>query len=142
MTQIGRRIESFRGLLYDTGRAGPLHDLIAPPYDLIGPAMQHKLYDRSQHNIVRVELAMNPIRVHPIAAHLQRPEVQQAADDERRAELKELFRKSLAGDIAEGGGNSELFDGGVGQLKLLECLLEHIRSQVHGIRWLMSWLTI
>ncbi len=62
MAQISHRIEPFRGLLYDPSRAGPLRDVIAPPYDLIDAAMQARLYERSPYNIVRIELARNPDR--------------------------------------------------------------------------------
>src|ERR1700691_4949028 len=50
------RLAPFRALTFDCARAGPLADLIAPPYDLIDPARQAALYARSPHNIVRLEL--------------------------------------------------------------------------------------
>src|SRR5579871_2538493 len=62
MYQLGRRVEPFRALLYDSERAGSLRDLIAPPYDLIGPELQRLLYERNPHNIVRIELAREPDR--------------------------------------------------------------------------------
>lgn len=46
----------FRGLRY-TAAAGPLDDLLAPPYDVIGPAMQQALASRNPHNAVHLELA-------------------------------------------------------------------------------------
>lgn len=49
-------IRAFRGFRYDLGRAGPLSDLIAPPYDVVDPALQQALYDRSPYNAIRVEL--------------------------------------------------------------------------------------
>ncbi|MGK2964357.1 MAG: DUF1015 family protein, partial [Tepidiformaceae bacterium] len=45
-----------RGLRY-TPRAGDLSDLLAPPYDVITPAQQRALVERSPHNAVRLELA-------------------------------------------------------------------------------------
>jgi uncharacterized protein (DUF1015 family) len=49
-------IRAFRGFRYDLGRAGALSDLVAPPYDVIDPALQQALYDRSPHNAIRLEL--------------------------------------------------------------------------------------
>ena len=50
------RVAPFRALTFACERAGPLADLIAPPYDLIDAARQEALYARSPHNIVRLEL--------------------------------------------------------------------------------------
>lgn len=49
-------IRAFRAVRYDLGRAGALGDLVAPPYDVIDPALQQALYDRSPYNIIRLEL--------------------------------------------------------------------------------------
>jgi uncharacterized protein (DUF1015 family) len=49
-------IRAFRGFRYDLGRAGALSDLIAPPYDVIDPALQQALQKRSPFNSIRVEL--------------------------------------------------------------------------------------
>ena len=49
-------IAPFRGVLYDTARAGPLDRLIAPPYDVISPAERNELASRSPHNFVRLIL--------------------------------------------------------------------------------------
>ena len=32
--------------------------LVAPPYDVIGPGLQSRLYARSRHNVVRIDLGM------------------------------------------------------------------------------------
>jgi len=45
----------FHGLRYDEAKAGPLADLVCPPYDVIGDAERDALYARSEHNFVRVE---------------------------------------------------------------------------------------
>ncbi|MGH7915623.1 MAG: DUF1015 family protein, partial [Candidatus Binataceae bacterium] len=50
------RIEPFAGLLYDTGRADVLSNVVAPPYDLIDKARQDALYASSLYNVVRLEL--------------------------------------------------------------------------------------
>ncbi len=44
----------FRGLRYDSSAGDPALT-IAPPYDVISPAEQRALYERSAHNIVRIE---------------------------------------------------------------------------------------
>ncbi len=50
-------IRAFRGFRYDLGRAGPLSDLVAPPYDVIDANLQQALHDRSPYNAIRVELS-------------------------------------------------------------------------------------
>ena len=49
-------IRAFRAFRYDMGRVGALSDVIAPPYDVIDPALQQKLYDRSPYNVIRLIL--------------------------------------------------------------------------------------
>src|SRR5438477_12475641 len=49
-------IRAFRAFRYDLGRVGALSDVIAPPYDVIDPALQQALYDRSPHNAIRLIL--------------------------------------------------------------------------------------
>ena len=56
MSPLGRRIEPFRGLLYNRRKCGDLSAVVAPPYDLIGPERQNQLYERSPYNVVRLEL--------------------------------------------------------------------------------------
>jgi len=46
----------FRGVLYDPARVGDVACLVAPPYDVIGPAEQAALYARHPNNVVRLEL--------------------------------------------------------------------------------------
>ncbi|MBA4179307.1 MAG: hypothetical protein C0506_01840 [Anaerolinea sp.] len=46
----------FRGLRY-TPQAGPISELLAPPYDVITPAQQRALEQRNARNAVRLELA-------------------------------------------------------------------------------------
>ncbi|MBF6599003.1 MAG: DUF1015 domain-containing protein [Dehalococcoidia bacterium] len=45
---------AFRALRFDAARADPAQT-VAPPYDVISPGEQRALYDRSPHNIVRIE---------------------------------------------------------------------------------------
>ena len=49
-------IRAFRAYRYDLGRVGTLGDVIAPPYDVIDPALQQALYDRSPYNVIRLIL--------------------------------------------------------------------------------------
>src|SRR5215471_16571454 len=49
-------IRAFRAYRYDLGRVGALGDVIAPPYDVIDPALQQALYDRSPYNVIRLIL--------------------------------------------------------------------------------------
>lgn len=49
-------LQAFRGIRYDLGHVGNLSDVIAPPYDVIGPELQEALYKRHPANIIRLEL--------------------------------------------------------------------------------------
>lgn len=49
-------IRPFRGWRYDLGRVGALSDVVAPPYDVIDSALQHALYAKHPHNVIRVDL--------------------------------------------------------------------------------------
>ncbi len=49
-------VQAFRGFRYDLARIGDLSAAVAPPYDVIDPALQQALYDRSPHNVVRLIL--------------------------------------------------------------------------------------
>jgi len=49
-------VQAFRAYRYDLARVGNLSDVIAPPYDVIDPALQDALYQKSPHNVVRLIL--------------------------------------------------------------------------------------
>jgi uncharacterized protein (DUF1015 family) len=49
-------IRAWRAYRYDLGRVGDLSDVVAPPYDVIDPALQQRLYDRSPYNVIRLIL--------------------------------------------------------------------------------------
>jgi uncharacterized protein (DUF1015 family) len=49
-------IRPFHGVRYDMAQVGALADVVAPPYDVIDPALQDKLYGASPYNIIRLEL--------------------------------------------------------------------------------------
>lgn len=48
----------FHGLLYNEEKAGPLAELVAPPYDVIRPDLQAALYAKNPYNVVRLILGM------------------------------------------------------------------------------------
>ncbi len=49
-------LQPLRTLRYDTSAAGPLEDLIAPPYDVIDEAMRAELAACSPYNVVHLDL--------------------------------------------------------------------------------------
>jgi uncharacterized protein (DUF1015 family) len=49
-------VKPFRALRYDEMRAGPLEDLVAPPYDVISDEQREELRARSPYNVVRLTL--------------------------------------------------------------------------------------
>ena len=49
-------IKPFRALRYDERQAGPLEDLIAPPYDVITPEERELYLAKSPHNVVHLTL--------------------------------------------------------------------------------------
>jgi uncharacterized protein (DUF1015 family) len=48
-------VAPFHGLRFDESKAGPLADLISPPYDVISDRQREALYARSPYNVVRIE---------------------------------------------------------------------------------------
>ncbi|MEO6808404.1 MAG: DUF1015 domain-containing protein [Isosphaeraceae bacterium] len=49
-------IRPFRGVRYDIAQVGAISDVVAPPYDVIGPELQDRLYAASPYNAIRLEL--------------------------------------------------------------------------------------
>ncbi len=49
------KIKPFKGITYNTERVC-MNNVVAPPYDVISPAMQERLYSKDQFNIVRLIL--------------------------------------------------------------------------------------
>jgi uncharacterized protein (DUF1015 family) len=49
-------VRPFRALRYDTAQAGPLAELVAPPYDVIDAAQRAELRARSPYNVVHLTL--------------------------------------------------------------------------------------
>src|SRR5205809_5641340 len=58
MLRSGRmaEIRPFSALRYDEANAGPLEDLVAPPYDVISDAERRKYLGRSPYNVVHLTL--------------------------------------------------------------------------------------
>lgn len=49
-------VAPFKGLRYDLNAVGSLSEVVAPPYDVIDPALQDQLYQKHPANVVRVIL--------------------------------------------------------------------------------------
>jgi uncharacterized protein (DUF1015 family) len=49
-------IQAFRAIRYNLGQVGSLSDVVAPPYDVIGPELQEELYQKHPCNVVRLIL--------------------------------------------------------------------------------------
>jgi uncharacterized protein (DUF1015 family) len=64
-------VSPFRALRYDPARVGDLAAVVAPPYDVISPAHQDALYDRSPYNVVRLILPSESERAEAAAATLR-----------------------------------------------------------------------
>ncbi|NQT23410.1 MAG: DUF1015 family protein, partial [Candidatus Omnitrophica bacterium] len=45
----------FRGIHYNSSLLKDIPSLICPPHDIIPPQLQQELYQRSEHNFVRLE---------------------------------------------------------------------------------------
>ncbi|MEX0762089.1 MAG: DUF1015 domain-containing protein [Dehalococcoidia bacterium] len=61
-------IRPFRGIRYNPRKAGDLSLNVCPPFDVITPALQRDLYERSEYNIVRLELARRGLGDDPYAS--------------------------------------------------------------------------
>ncbi len=51
------KLDAFTGYRYNPEKVGDLAQVMAPPYDVIDPPLQDKLYARSPFNVVRIDLA-------------------------------------------------------------------------------------
>jgi uncharacterized protein (DUF1015 family) len=49
-------VRPFRAVRYDVERAGPLEELVAPPYDVIAPEERERYLARSPYNVVHLTL--------------------------------------------------------------------------------------
>jgi uncharacterized protein (DUF1015 family) len=53
-------VQPLRAVRYEPTAAGPLDDLIAPPYDVIDAELRAELVARSPHNVVEIDLPQPP----------------------------------------------------------------------------------
>jgi uncharacterized protein (DUF1015 family) len=65
------RIAPFRGVFYNQKKVRDLSKVIAPPYDVISKEEQEKLYKKSPHNFVRLDLSQEPDAYNAAAQLLQ-----------------------------------------------------------------------
>jgi uncharacterized protein (DUF1015 family) len=49
-------VRPFRSLRYDETKAGPLENLVAPPYDVLSDEQRREYLDKSPHNVVHLTL--------------------------------------------------------------------------------------
>ncbi|MCE9625622.1 MAG: DUF1015 domain-containing protein [Deltaproteobacteria bacterium] len=65
------KIDAFQGYRYNPEKVGDLSLVMAPPYDVIDPALQDKLYDKSPYNVVRIDLAKeeNDLNRYSVSQH-------------------------------------------------------------------------
>ena len=52
------KVIPFRGLRYNTEKVKELDAVTAPPYDIISPAEQQELYNKNEHNVIRLDYGM------------------------------------------------------------------------------------
>ena len=76
-------VSPLRGVRYDVAHVGTLSNVVAPPYDVIDPALQDRLYDASPYNVIRLEL--------------NRAEAGDAGTDDRYARPARLLKDWLRG---------------------------------------------
>ena len=65
------RIAPFRGVFYNQNKIKDLSKVIAPPYDVISREDQEKLYRKSPHNFVRLDLSQEPDSYNAVAQLFQ-----------------------------------------------------------------------
>ena len=53
-------ISPFKGVRYNTDKAGKLDDIITPPFDVINKHAEEAFRSRNHYNIIRLDLAKNP----------------------------------------------------------------------------------
>lgn len=64
-------IAPFRGMFYNQKKIRDLSKVITPPYDVISPEEQEKLYRKSPHNFVRLDLSQEPNSYEAVASLFQ-----------------------------------------------------------------------
>jgi len=64
-------LRPFRALRYRPAAVGDLARVVAPPYDVISPSYRDQLYERSEHNVIRLILNRDDDPYASSAAHLE-----------------------------------------------------------------------
>ena len=49
-------VKGFRGIRFDTEKAGNIEELVCPPYDIISDEQRVEYIERNEYNIIRLEL--------------------------------------------------------------------------------------
>jgi len=88
-------IQAFRGLRYNLANVGSLSDIVAPPYDVIDSALQDQLYERSEYNVIRLEL--------------NRPEPADTTQDEIYYRASRLLRNWIREGVLESEGDPAIY---------------------------------
>lgn len=88
-------IQAFRGLRYNLALVGSLSDVIAPPYDVIDGALQDRLYDKSEFNVIRLEL--------------NRPEPADVTGDEVYQRAARTLRNWIRDGVVESEGDPAIY---------------------------------
>src|SRR3989337_150537 len=65
------RIAPFHGIFYSKKKIRDLARVIAPPYDVISPAEQDRLYKKSPFNFIRLDFSQEPDSYDAVAQLLQ-----------------------------------------------------------------------
>jgi uncharacterized protein (DUF1015 family) len=92
------RLAPFRGVFYNPKKIKDLSKVIAPPYDVISPEEQEKLYRKSPYNFVRLDLSQEPEAYDAVAQLLRDWESQGVFErDERPAIYFSRHRFTLQG---------------------------------------------
>jgi uncharacterized protein (DUF1015 family) len=81
------RIAPFRGIFYNQKKFRDLSKVIAPPYDVISKDEQEKLYKKSPHNFVRLDLSQEPDSYSAVAALLDEWQSQGILERDERPAL-------------------------------------------------------
>src|SRR2546427_9353389 len=88
-------ITPFRSVLYDPAKVSDVTAVVAPPYDVIGPAEQTALYERHPCNVVRLELG----REHP----------GDGPQDNRYTRAKRFLEEWLRGGVLRRDGRPAIY---------------------------------
>src|SRR3989441_692593 len=88
-------ITPFRSVLYDPAKVSDVTAVVAPPYDVIGPAERTALYERHPCNVVRLELG----REHP----------GDGPQDNRYTRAKRFLEEWLRGGVLRRDGRPAIY---------------------------------